>query len=206
MNKKERTIAAFKGQEVDHVPVCMWKHVPKEYWANDDLFAEAQVNSFKNTDVDFMKLSGDKYFTWPSPVLENIEKADELFKMEPLGPRHPHIRGQIERTRKVIKGLNGECVSLYLVFVPISCLRLRIGYPMMMQLIRENPEAVKYACSVIAEDQKCLVRGIINEAGDFVPYEETDEVNLKDYKILQYMRISDRNQEAYGIFRTKGDD
>ena len=62
MDKRERVVAAFRGQETDHVPVCMWKHVPQKYWSDDDLFAECQVNAFKNTDVDFMKLSGDRYF------------------------------------------------------------------------------------------------------------------------------------------------
>lgn len=165
MNKRERVIAAFKGQETDHVPVCMWKHVPMAYWANDDLFAECQAASFRNTDVDFMKLSGDGYFSWPSPLLKTLEMADDLYRLEPLGPRHPYIRGQIERTKKVIHKLNGACVSLYLIFVPLSCLRLSIGYPRMMKLIRENPEAMKHACAVIAEDLKVLVRGIIEEAG-----------------------------------------
>lgn len=164
MNKRERVTAAFKGQDVDHVPVCMWKHVPQEYWADDDCFAGYQVSAYRNTDVDFMKLSGDKYFSWPSPVLDNIVKADDLFKMEPLGPNHPHIRGQIERTAKVVKGLGKECVTLYLVFVPLSCIRLKIGYPNMMKLIRENPDAMKYACDVVAQDQKSLVKGIIEES------------------------------------------
>ena len=165
MNKRERVIAAFQGKETDHVPVCMWKHVPPEYWEDDDKFVECQVNSFKTTDVDFMKLSGDKFFGWPAPVLENITNADELYNIKPLGADHPYIRGQIERTKKVVKGLNGECVALYLIFAPISYLRLQIGYPMMMKLIRENPEAMKYACNVIAEDVKLLVRGIIEESG-----------------------------------------
>ena len=165
MTKRERVTAAFHGQEVDHVPVCMWKHVPKTYWADDDRFAEYQALSYANTGVDFMKLSGDKYFPWPAPVLEGIQKADELYKIEPLGPNHPHIRGQIERTKKVVSLLGPDCVSIYLVFVPLSCIRLKVGYPMMIQMIRENPEAVKYACNVIAEDQKALVKGIIQEAG-----------------------------------------
>ena len=187
MNKRERVIAAFKGQETDHVPVCMWQHVPQKYWADDNLFAECQLNAYKNTDVDFMKLSGDKYFTWPSPEPDRIAKAEDLYKLEPLGPHHPHIRGQIERTKKIVAGLNGECVSLYLVFVPLSCLRLKIGYPMMMRLIRENPEAMKYACNVIAEDLKLLVRGIIREAGaDGIFYSvqngETDRFTYEEYR------------------------
>lgn len=128
--------------------------------------------------------------------------------MEPLGPNHPHIRGQIERTKKVVAGLNGECVSLYLIFVPLSCLRLNVGYPKMMQLIRENPDAMKYACSVIAEDLKILVRGIIQEAGadgifysvqngevDRFTYEEyRDWVMPSDKIVLDYANsISDMN-------------
>ncbi|MBQ3865008.1 MAG: hypothetical protein II781_04125 [Clostridia bacterium] len=187
MNKRERVIAAFQGKEVDHVPVCMWKHVPHEFWADDNQFVQCQLDSYKNTDVDFMKLSGDKYFGWPSPVLDGIAKAEDLFKFERLGPNHPFIRGQIERTKKIIDGLNGECVALYLVFVPLSCLRLQIGYPMMMKLIRENPEAMKFACSVIAEDLKDLVRGIIQEAGaDGIFYSvqngEVDRFTYEEYR------------------------
>ena len=165
MTRRERTIAAFRGQEVDHVPVCMWKHVPQKYWADEDAFAAFQADAYKATDVDFMKLSGDKYFTWPAPALEGIENAKDLYRLEPLGANHPHIRGQVRRTGKVVRALGRDCFTLYLVFAPLSCIRLRIGYPRMMEFMREDPEAVKYACSVVAEDQKLLVKGIIEDDG-----------------------------------------
>ena len=111
MDRRERVIAAFKGQETDHVPVCMWKHVPPEFWGDDDRFAREQARAFHSTDVDFMKLSGDKYFGWPSPALTDIENPASLLWMEPLGPNHPYIRGQIERAKKVVKALDGECRS-----------------------------------------------------------------------------------------------
>ena len=165
MTRRERTIAAFRGQEVDHVPVCMWKHVPQKYWTDEDAFAAFQADAYKATDVDFMKLSGDKYFTWPAPALEGIEDAKDLYRLEPLGVNHPHIRGQVRRTGKVVRALGRDCFTLYLVFAPLSCIRLKIGYPKMMEFMREDPEAVKYACSVVAEDQKLLVKGIIEDAG-----------------------------------------
>ena len=139
MNKRERVMAAFQGKETDHVPVCMWKHVPQELWDDDDQFVKCQLNSYRVTDVDFVKLSADKYFGWPAPVLDGIASAYELYNIRPLGADHPFIRGQIERTKKIIKGLDGECVALYLIFAPLSYLRLQVGYPMMMKLIRENP-------------------------------------------------------------------
>ncbi len=208
MTKKERVTAAFQGKEVDHVPVCMWQHVPPTFWGDDDRFAAEQARFFKSTDVDFMKLSGDKFFGWPAPVLRGISKAEELYKVEPLGNRHPFIRSQIERTKKVVAALNGECATLYLVFVPLSCIRLAIGYPMMMQLIREDPEAMKHACAAVAEDQKALVRGLIEEAGvdgifysvqngeenRFTAEEYRDWVTPSDKAVLDYANsLSDMN-------------
>ncbi len=165
MNKRERVTAAFKGLETDHVPVCMWQHVSPEFWGNDDRFAECQAKFLENTDVDFMKLSGDKFFGWPAPILEGIEKAEDLHRIHPLGENHPYIRGQIERTKKVVKALGGACPAIYLIFAPLSYIRLKIGYPKMMKFIRENPEAMKDACRVVAEDVRLLVQGIIQESG-----------------------------------------
>ena len=143
----------------------MWQHVPPEFWGNDDRFAECQAKFLEDTDVDFMKLSGDKYFGWPAPILEGIEKAEDLNRIHPLGANHPYIRGQIERTKKVVKALGGQCPAIYLIFAPLSYIRLKIGYPKMMQFIRENPEAMKNACRIVAEDVRLLVQGIIQESG-----------------------------------------
>ena len=212
MNKRERVTAAFRGQETDRVPVCMWKHVPPEYWANDDKFAEYQAKFLRDTDVDFMKLSGDKYFGWPAPILKGLEKAEDLYRIRPLGANHPYIRGQIERTKKVMKALGGECPAIYLIFVPLSCIRLKIGYPMMMRLIRENPEAMKYACHVVAEDVKLLVQGIIQESGAdgifysvqngeksrFTAEEYRDWVMPSDKEVLDFANgLSDMNAIHY---------
>ena len=195
VNKRERVTAAFQGRQTDHVPVCLWQHVPPAYWADDALFAQKQAEFYRNTDVDFMKLSGDKYFGWPSPALKRVTAAKELARLEPLGPAHPYVRGQIERTKRVVDALNGECPALYLVFVPLSCLRLTVGYPAMMKLIREDPEAMKRALEAIAEDQKALVRGLIQEAGaDGIFYSvqngEIDRFTAEEY--ADWVAPSDR--------------
>ena len=200
MNKQQRVRAAFQGKEVDHVPVCMWKHVPPEFWGDDDRFVQCQVQSYRNTDVDFVKMSGDKFFGWPAPALKGITRAEQLYAMRCLGPRHPQIRGQIERTAKVVAGLKGECPALYLIFAPLSYLRLQIGYPMMMKLIREDPKAMQYACSVIAEDVKTLVYGILKEAGaDGIFYSvqngEINRFSAQEYR--EWVTPSDQTVLAY---------
>ena len=200
MNKGERVMAAFRGEEVDHVPVCMWKHVPREFWPDDDKFVACQLNSYKVTDVDFMKLSGDKFFGWPAPALEGITEVRQLYDIQPIGADHPYIRGQIERTKKVVEALNGECVSLYLVFAPLCYLRLQIGYDMMMKLIREDPEAMKYACHVIAQDVKHLVRGLIEEAkvdGVFFSVQNAEVNRFTEEEYRNWITPSDKEVLDY---------
>ena len=102
MDKIERVKRAFKGEEVDHVPVCLWKHIPPTLW-KDELFIKAQMDFYKATDVDFIKLSADKYFCWPAAALKDIQSAKQLYELKPLGPHHSYIRGQINRTKKIME-------------------------------------------------------------------------------------------------------
>ena len=111
MTKRERVRAAFHGLETDHVPVCFWKHVPQELW-QEDKFIEAQVDFYKKTDVDFVKLSADGYFGWPAPALGKLEQAKDLYQMKAFGPDHPFIREQIHRTKKIVSTLKDECCCL----------------------------------------------------------------------------------------------
>ena len=208
MTKKERVLAAFKGEPVDRVPVSVWKHVPSSYWDDDDAFAQCQLDYYKATDVDFLKLSGDKFFGWPDPVLDHIEHADELYNMKVLPKDHPWIRSFVERTKKVVKTLGGDCYTFMLIYVPISYLRLQTDYPTMMRLIRENPDAMKYALDVIAESLKFLIDGLIDEAGvdgcfysvqnaevnRFTEEEYLDWLKPSEIKLLDYMNSkSDMN-------------
>lgn len=164
MDKRERVKRAFKGETVDHVPVCMWKHVPPSEWETDR-FIKAQLDFYKITDVDFIKLSADGYFGWPAEGLKNVSDVKELYEIKEFEPDHPFIRGQIERTKKLLKALNHDCLAFYLVFCPLSYLRLEIGYPKMMQFMKEDPEAVFTAEKQIAKSVKYLIQGIIQEAG-----------------------------------------
>lgn len=164
MDKIERVKRAFEGKEVDHVPVSLWKHVPPALWDNDDLFIKNQLDFYKATDIDFIKLSADKYFGWPDPILKDIKHADTLYQLHPLKKDDPFIRGQIERTRKLVQQLNRDCCTFYLIFCPLSYLRLQIGYPKMMEFMSENPAAVLYAEEVIGRSIRELARGIIEDA------------------------------------------
>ena len=90
MDKIERVKRALKGEEVDHVPVCLWKHIPPTLW-KDELFIKAQMDFYRETGVDFIKLSADKYFCWPAAVLKDIQSAAQLYELKPFGLSLIHI-------------------------------------------------------------------------------------------------------------------
>ena len=164
MNKKERVLRAFNNQETDKTPVSFWYHMPEDMDLDKEC-VQAHLDYYRTCDVDFLKIMCDGYFDYPNPVAKNIASPKEWYNMKPLGAEHPFIREQVERAKSLVKQLNGECCTFYNVFCPMSYLRFGTSEELLMQHIKEDPEAVKYAFSVIAKDAAELSRLLIEEAG-----------------------------------------
>lgn len=206
MTKKERVMAFFKNEPVDHVPVELWQHFHSPFDKGDKYIA-AQMEYYQKTDLDMIKISCDGYFNFPNPILKEIQKAEELYKMQSIGEKNPWIREQIQRAEDIMRETKGEIFTLYTIFCPLSYLRLEVGWDKMMELIHENPDAVKYACNVIADDVNYLTRKILatgvngifysvqNAEVTRFTYEEYREwVTPGDRKVLDYINsLSDLN-------------
>ncbi len=164
MNKRERVLTALKGGTPDCVPVGFWYHFPEEKQHGEACIA-AHLDFYRSTDIDFIKVMCDGYFGYPNEVLINLSDVRELYNMKPLGHNHPFIREQVERVKQIVNAVGRECCVFYNVFCPLSYFRLQVDWDMMMHCVREDAAAVKYACSVIAEDAKTLVDALIHEAG-----------------------------------------
>lgn len=194
MNKKERVIAAFHNRPVDHVPGCFWRHYSPELERGEDI-VEAHLKFYKDTDVDLLKISSDGYFGWPEPTLKNLKDARELYAMTSIGKDSSFIREQVERAKAIVLRLHGECCTLYTLFCPLSIFRLQVGWDKMMKCMREDPQAVMYACDVIANDEIELIRALIQEAdvdGIFysVQNAEVTRFTVDEYK--KWVEPSDR--------------
>lgn len=186
MNKRERVLAALHNQETDYVPGCFWRHYTRQLERGEDI-VEAHMQFYRETDVDFIKISGDGYFGWPAKVLENLGHADELFQMEHIPLEHPFLAEQLERARKVVEAAGGECCTFYTLFCPLSIFRLQVGWDKMMECMRENPKAVMYACDMIADDVNVMVKAMIQDAGvDGIFYSvqnaELTRFTMEEYK------------------------
>ena len=95
MNKRERVITALKGGEPDRVPAGFWFHFGGEA-AKGQGAIDAHIDYFKKCNLDMMKIMCDSYFDYPNPL--QVEKAEDWYRIEPMGPDHPYFREQVERT------------------------------------------------------------------------------------------------------------
>ena len=199
MNKRERVIAALEGRETDRVPVGFWYHFPEEKQKGQACI-DAHIEFYKNTNQDFIKIMCDGYFGYPNETLMNMKSVSDLYNMKPLGKDHPFIREQVERAKAIVDAVGNECCVFYNVFCPLSYFRLQLDWDKMMECIKEDKEAVKYACSVIAQDAIALTNALIGEAGcdgiyycvqnaelfRFTAEEYRDIVEPYDLKVLDF--------------------
>jgi len=56
MNKRERLEAAIHGQQVDRIPIALWRHFPGDDQRPDDL-AAATAGFQRRWDFDFVKVT-----------------------------------------------------------------------------------------------------------------------------------------------------
>lgn len=164
MTKRERVLNAFNNKPVDRVPMAFWYH-----FSPDDDFGQetvdAHVNLYREADFDLIKVMCDGYFNYPNPGIASVKKADDWFELKPMGPEHPFIRKQIARAKGVVEAVNGECCVFYNVFCPMSLMRFGTSEALLMNHLKENPDAVRHAFEVIGEDIRSLIKGLIEEAG-----------------------------------------
>ena len=164
MTKRERLLNAFENKPVDRIPVGFWYHFsPDEDLGQETV--EQHLQLYRDTGMDMIKVMCDGYFNYPNPYIQRVACAEDWFSMTPLGEDHPYITKQVERAKGVVKGAAGECCVFYNVFCPMSLMRFGTSEELLMRHMRENPDAVRHAFKVIAQDIKALVRRLITEAG-----------------------------------------
>ncbi len=164
MTKKERVLRAFNNEPTDKVPFGFWYHFSPDDDFGPETVAE-HIKLYRDTDMDMIKVMCDGYFNYPNPGISKITCAEDWKKLTPMGADHSYISKQVERARGVVESVKGECCVFYNVFCPMSLMRFGTSEELLMSHMRENPEAVCNAFTVIAQDIKSLIRRLITEAG-----------------------------------------
>lgn len=164
MTKKERVLKAFQNQPVDKVPMGFWYHFSSDE-DTGEVIVKQHLDLYREAGTDFIKVMCDGYFNYPNPYIEKVTCAEDWFGLTPMGEDHPYITGQVNRVKAIVDAVKDECCVFYNVFCPMSLMRFGTSEELLMKHLRENPEAVCHAFTVIAQDIKSLVRRVITEAG-----------------------------------------
>lgn len=164
MTKRERLLNAFQNLPVDRPPMGFWYHFSPDEDLGEPM-VEKHLALYRETGMDMIKIMCDGFFNYPNPYIQKVTCPEDWFGLTPLGEDHPYITSQVERARRIVEEVAGECCVFYNVFCPMSLMRFGTSEELLMKHLRANPEAVCHAFTVIARDIKTLVRKLIQEAG-----------------------------------------
>lgn len=188
MNKRERVEAFFNNEAVDTVPGCFWRHYSPELERGEDV-VEAHLKFYRETDLDFVKISSDGYFGWPAKVLQNLQDPAQLYDIEHVGMETPFMAEQVQRATAIVEQLKGECFTFYTLFCPLSIFRLQVGWDKMMECITKDPAAVLHACDVIAQDENELIRALIQDAGVDGIFYSVQNAEVTRFTVQEYGKL-----------------
>jgi len=187
MTKRERVMAALKGEVVDTVPVGFWAHnYAKENSAAD--LADESLRLAREYDWDFLKPQcraqcfaegwGNKYrpsgerATRPTPVSHVVETLDDFGELAPIDPTQGSLGEQIEALRLIRAGVGPDRPIIWTVFNPLMICRYlaRGDVDMMLDALRERPTALHHALGVIAQVMAEYGRAAIANGADGLFY------------------------------------
>ncbi|KXT74075.1 hypothetical protein STRDD10_01233 [Streptococcus sp. DD10] len=198
--KRELVLKAFRGEEVDRVPVGFWHHFTEERewlagFENPEIIEknrQGHKDFIADVKPDFVKLMSDGYFGYPQALLKNFQSFSELSSLEPLGEDHPWITDQVELVKDLIANFPEDIVAIYNIFAPVTYLKWLIGKvaggdDLIADQVVEYPEVLKHVLSVIAQDIASLSRRVITEGGAdgiylSVQSIQDSRVSFEDYK------------------------
>lgn len=203
-SKRDLVLKAFRGEEVERVPIAFWYHFAKEEdflkgFNNPEIFETnltGHQQFIQGVQPDLIKIMSDGFFAYPNPVLkEGIKTVKDLEGIEPLGADHPWYDQQVDLVKQVRASFIEEIVSVYNIFAPATHLKWQLagkvsdGDAILATLIQEDPEAVRRVLEVIAADIAVLAQKVVTEGGADGIYYSTQSVQVDGISSEDYRRV-----------------
>ncbi|MGT2710796.1 uroporphyrinogen decarboxylase family protein [Streptococcus oriscaviae] len=177
--KRDLVERAFRGQEVDRVPVGFWYHFtqPEEWMEGLDSpeiyrkNLEGHRQFLKEVQPDLIKLMSDGFFRYPNPLITSGASAQDLARLESIAADHPWFQQQVQLVKDIKASFEEDIPAFYNIFAPATHLKWQLanevssGDHLLAQLLEEAPQAVSHALNVIASDLAKLVTKLVEEAG-----------------------------------------
>jgi uroporphyrinogen decarboxylase len=176
MSARERVEAALAGQDVDVVPVSLWRHFPEQDQTAEAL-TDVTLEWQKRFGFDFIKLMppGD-YATidWGAESSYQgavggtrqtttfpITTIDDWAKIKPVPVDRGRNREVIEAARLVDERLGGEIPVLQTIFSPLT-IAMKLSDGKVLEHLRQRPEIVHEALAAITEVTRAMTAATLD--------------------------------------------
>ena len=190
MSRRERVLAALRGDEVDRPPVSFWGHFYHRESSAEDLVS-ATLEFQSEFDWDWVKLNPRKHYhvePWgvtyrysgsaaEKPALETwpVHQANDWLAIT----RQPHDQGslgeQLEAVAMMRRSLPPDVPLIETVFTPLAILGEMVAEPGELRLaMRRNPNAVKGALEAVTSTFVPFVRAVLEAGADGIYFATVD--------------------------------
>ncbi len=166
MTKWERVEAALRGEEVDRIPISLWKHYHLRDRAPGQL-AEVTLALYEQFDIDLIKLTPSGLYPvqdWgvairfgthddaaPVVVEPAVASAAEWTSLPRLDVNSGALRRELEMIRHVAVNLNSEAPFMMTIFSPLTIAYKLTGGDRIIEDLRQSPREVHAGLATIRD-------------------------------------------------------
>jgi uroporphyrinogen decarboxylase len=187
MTKRERVLAALRGEPVDSVPIAFWLHNFAAENSAEGLAGET-LRLARTFDWDYLKpQSRAQCFAemWGLQYRASRERAvpftvthapldgeAALAKLEPADPRTGALGEQLAALRLIRAGVGPDTPVIWTVFSPLMVMPFLMtgGREQTLSLMRSAPKAIERALDAIAETLGAYARACLDAGADGLFY------------------------------------
>lgn len=202
MTKWERVRAALQGEEVDQVPVALWRHFPVDDLRADTL-AAAHLAWQARYNFDLLKLtprSGYAAEAWgwrataqydeygvARPLDLGVRRAEEWRRLTVVPPHQGPWGEQVEAVSLLSSRLQGCVPLVQTVFSPLTIARKLSGGGLLEHL-RCHPDWVEEGLAAIAESTAAFARACLDAGADGIFF-ATQMASYRELSREEYERF-----------------
>ena len=164
MSKRERLMAAIRGEATDRAPVALWRHFPGDDQDPAEL-AASTVAFQKLYDWDFVKVTPASSYCVRDWEVEDrwlgnqegtreysrqpILRPDDWYALRQLEPDQGALGAQLHCLELIRKALGEEVPFIQTIFNPLSQAKNLVGKQHLVAQMRQDPAAVHAGLEII---------------------------------------------------------
>jgi uroporphyrinogen decarboxylase len=159
MTHRDRMKACLKEEELDQVPVALWRHFPVDDQSADRL--AAAVAAFQHTyDFDLIKVTPSSSYClhdwgvkdeWKGHYQFVIHQPKDWEKLRELNPSRGQLGMLIDCLNLLVKEFSADTPIIQTIFSPLAQAKNLVGRDDLIIHMRKYPESVHKALEIITQ-------------------------------------------------------